>query len=334
MTPSTPALVVLLKIGAMFLVMLVGWVARRRNYLTAETTSTLSRFVVDLAFPALAFTQMLRTTTGAGLREGWVALVLGAGIILLSHLVGWLGRGLAKHPAQRGTFIFLVAVPNWTYLPLVIAAELFGDEGVRTVLLVNLSVQLVFWTLEVWTLRGGALSMSSIRQVLVNPGILATVFGVAIALLAPGTRGLEFVNPVGAAGWELAGGTVVQALALVGSLTIPLSLLVTGAQLGSLDISDHRPSRALVGVLGLRLVVAPAVCIAVFWAVSRVVVFTEAVRLTLCVTAAMPVAVSCGILTERFGGDTSLAARAIFYSTLASLVTVPAVVWIVQQLGW
>ena len=53
--------VVLLKIAAMFLVIVVGWLARRRGFLADEVTATLSRLVVDVAFPALVFTQMLRT---------------------------------------------------------------------------------------------------------------------------------------------------------------------------------------------------------------------------------------------------------------------------------
>ena len=45
---------VLVKITAMFLVILVGWAVRRRGYLAAETTRVLSRFVVDVAFPSLS----------------------------------------------------------------------------------------------------------------------------------------------------------------------------------------------------------------------------------------------------------------------------------------
>jgi predicted permease len=51
------ARVVFVKITALFLVIVVGWLARRRGFLAATFTATLSRLVVDLAFPALVFTQ-------------------------------------------------------------------------------------------------------------------------------------------------------------------------------------------------------------------------------------------------------------------------------------
>ena len=60
-------LIVLLQIAAMFLVILLGWVVRRRAYLTAETTSALSRFLVDVTIPALILTQMLSTINSASL---------------------------------------------------------------------------------------------------------------------------------------------------------------------------------------------------------------------------------------------------------------------------
>jgi predicted permease len=48
----------------------------------------------------------------------------------------------------------------------------------------------------------------------------------------------------------------------------------------------------------------------------------------------MPVAVTCGIIAERYDGDTALASRAIFTSTLLSLLTLPLVLWAFAQLAW
>lgn len=63
---------------------------------------------------------------------------------------------------------------------------------------------------------------------------------------------------------------------------------------------------------------------ALYLAISRVgpTLSPEAALIGLLI-ASMPVAVSCGLFAERFEGDVPLAARAVFYSTLAALVTVP-----------
>lgn len=56
----------------------------------------------------------------------------------------------------------------------------------------------------------------------------------------------------------------------------------------------------------------------------------EVPRLTGYLIAAMPVAISCSIVTERFTGETDLAAKSIFYSTLLSIVTVPVFYFVVR----
>ena len=47
----------------------------------------------------------------------------------------------------------------------------------------------------------------------------------------------------------------------------------------------------------------------------------------------MPVAISCSVMAERYGGDVPLAAQGIFYSTLFSLLTVPAMFFLIQRFG-
>jgi len=59
----------------------------------------------------------------------------------------------------------------------------------------------------------------------------------------------------------------------------------------------------------------------------------ETIRMVTILIAAMPVAISCSVMAERFGGDVGLSAQAIFYSTLFSLATVPAAFYAIQRLG-
>ena len=42
----------------------------------------------------------------------------------------------------------------------------------------------------------------------------------------------------------------------------------------------------------------------------------------------------CLKMTERFSGDTPLAAEGLFYSTFFSLLTVPAIFFLIQRFGF
>jgi malate permease and related proteins len=324
--------VVLIKIAAMFLVIVVGWLARKRGFLADEFTATLSRLVVDVAFPALVFTQMLRTVDAATLRESWYSPLLCGALIIVAYLVGLLASPLFTNNTQRNTFIFLVTIPNWVFLPLPIAEALYGNAGVRIVLLCNAGAQLVLWSFGVWILHGTV--RQSARNLLTNAGLWATALGIVTALIFPATRELESIDPLTASAGGVIGGAIVQALAMVGSLTIPLSLLAIGAQLGGLTIAVHRFPRALWGVLLARLIFAPLLTLVLGWAAIRLgLQIPEMTRMVCYLIASMPVAISCSVMAERYGGDARLAAEGIFYSTFFSLLTVPMIFLLVQRFG-
>jgi malate permease and related proteins len=324
--------VVFLKIAAMFLVIIAGWLARRRGFLAADFTATLSRLVVDVAFPALVFTQMLRTVNAAALRDGWLGPVLCGLVIVMAYLVGLLLAPLFAGGAQRNTFLFLVAIPNWVFLPLPIVQALYGDAGVRTVLLSNAGTQLILWSFGVWILHGSM--REAAKNLWTNIGLWATAAGIFVALLFPAARDLETVNPADAPLGLMLPGALVQALAMVGSLTIPLSLLAIGAQLGELTIAVHRFPKVLWGVLLSRLLFAPLATVALGFAWMKMGgAIPEQTRMIVYLIAAMPVAISCSVMAERFRGDVTLAAEGIFYSTFFSLLTVPAIFFLIQRFG-
>lgn len=331
--PDLQWLIVLVNIAAMFIVILIGWVARRRKYLSAETTSSLSAFVVDVTIPAMVFTSMLRTIDPQKVTENWFLPLLGGSIILISMLVALLFLPIFREIDSRRTFIFLVGVANWIYLPLPIAKALYGNEGERAVLLFNVGAQVLLWTVGVWVLQRSKPGWNSLKNLITNPGLIGTIFGIIVALTIPMTHALETADINTLSGIALVSKTLVTALVIVGSLTIPLSLIVTGAQLGGLDISDHRISFSLVAVLVCRLLLAPIAVVAILWGLTQAgIIIHQIPRMVAYIISCMPVAVSCSMFTERFGGNTSLAARSIFYSTLLSIVTVPALFYLIQYL--
>ena len=320
------SLIVFQKIGVLFLVMLVGWWSARRGWLVASAIKAMSLLVVQVSFPCMVFVQMLGTVSLANLHRGWWVPLFALASMGVAAL---LGRGLIplfRIKQNRRTFVFLVMVPNWVFLPLPIAEGLYGAEGVRFVLLYNLGAQIVLWTLGVWILRGSRTGERVWQTLLGNAGIWATLGGALLALTWPGASRLGHSGSQGLA-WLLADG-FISAMKMVGDLTIPLSLLTIGAQLASLGPVAHFEWRSLVGIVAGRLVAAPLVTMLL---IKGVMLGTGvALQPSDCVTAviivAMPVALSCTLFAERFGGDSEMSSASIFATTLLSLLTVPLLV--------
>jgi len=325
--------IVLLKIATMLLVILVGWALRRKRRLTAEVTNTLGRLVVDVTLPALAFSEILRTVDRPGLCGGWYLPVVGAGIIGVSHLVGTGAGRLFSRAGRRNTFVLLVAIPNWFYMSLPIVRTLYGNDGVRALLLYNVGMHVMLWSLGVWTIRGSRPDLESVRKLCRSPGLVATALGVAMVLLLPAANRIATIDLADARPAEAIAGVFYLAVRMLGSLTVPLSFLVIGSQLGGLELAEHRPTREVCGAVAGRLVLAPAVVVGLFVLAGAAGFEIEGpARMVGYLIACMPAATTCGVFAERFGGDTSMAARTIFYSTLLSIATVPALFFLVGML--
>ena len=320
--------VILLKTAAMFLVIAAGWIARRRGLIAETHLSFLGKLVVDFTFPALVFTQLISTIHASDLRVGWFYPFVGAAVLLISLAAGWVIAEIVRPGSRRRTVKFLVFVPNWIYLPLPIVQATSGSEGVVVLLLYNVGAMTLLWSLGVRILQGPGIGWSGLKNVARNPGLLATFAGVLVALAIPSSHGWGTLDRGSVT--EVVLGASTQALAMVGSLTVPMSLIMTGAQLGGLPLR-MAPDRNLVGVILGRLVLAPVFVLIIGGVLNIIGLPLPAVAAQVTfLIAVMPVGVSSSVFAERFGGDTGLTSQAIFLTTLISLATIPmwaALVW-------
>jgi predicted permease len=125
--------------------------------------------------------------------------------------------------------------------------------------------------------------------------------------------------------------TLLDAIPMLGSLTIPLSLLAIGTQLGAIPLSLRQLPVSLGAVVLARLLVAPLVTIGGLRLLVGLGYPLPAVtRMVVVLLASMPVAIVCSVMAERYGGDARLAAQGVFLSTLFSLLTVPALFYLVS----
>lgn len=114
-------------------------------------------------------------------------------------------------------------------------------------------------------------------------------------------------------------GVVVRAMAFLGDVTVPLAMIVTGAMLGA-ERAGAVWNRHVTGVAALRLIAFPAIAM-VLLVLARMIGFRPeaATSMTLVIISAMPVAVTCSLVAEKYDGDVSLVSHAIFLSTSALL---------------
>lgn len=320
------------KILEIVIIIAAGWMAQRAAFIGENAAAGLSRLVVDLAFPCLVFTQLLRTVDADALVHDWYLPLLGIAIILFSALLGMATAHLFAKEGSRSTYVFLAATPNWVFLPLPIAEALFQDRGVTIILLINVGAQLSLWTVCVAILRGRIPDLRAWQRLLASPGLIAAIGGLLIACLIPSARSLLLEEPSGRSIFTFLLAPVLKAAAGFGAITIPVALLLIGVAMGGLKAGAKKYTSELTGLALTRLLLPLPVALFFFYLAGLVGWHTSAVVRTLvCLVSCMPVAISSSVMAERYNGDAQLSARSIFLTSILSIITLPLLVILVAR---
>lgn len=153
--------------------------------------------------------------------------------------------------------------------------------------------------------RGPPRPLAVLRQLLLNPLLLAVGIGFGVAALG----GL----PPGVA-------PTVQAL---GRASVALGLLCVGAALSRQSFSDRVPTQAVTGVL--KLMVMPAVT----WGLCTAFGVPPLATAVAVIFMALPTAATSYVMARAMGGDAPLMAAITTTEHIAAIVTLPFWVWLV-----
>jgi malate permease and related proteins len=274
-----------------FLVIIVGFVLGKIKKLDMTA-------VVDVLFyigmPALAFTAMIsKKIVLADAGKIWgSALLIMAGTALVALIVFKIAR--FKHSSLYVPIIIMNAVN----IPFPVLSMAYGQEGLLAATLFYIPVTLLSFTVGVMILSRRNWK-DGIIETLKVPAIYGAVLGLIFNLLQIKVPDLLY-NP----------------LQLIGTMVIPLTLLVLGYRLSSVRITDF-PATALAS--GIRV----GVGLGMGLAAVNVFGLTGIARSAVILDAAMPSAANTSILAMKYGNEPELVSSVVFVTTVASLLIIP-----------
>lgn len=277
-----------------------GYAANHLGYLGGETDQKISKLILNITMPAMIVSAVI---TGEELPEISVILsILEVGVVFYALeliFVLTVPRLLPGTAGQKGVYRYTLAFPNVGFIGYPVAVALYGDGALFYAAILALPFNLLSYSLGPLMLAGTG--RFRWRQLL-TPCILSSVLGLVLAL----TR----LRPPAIVG---------EMLDFVGSITVPLSLLVVGSLLAHMSPGKVLRSPKLWVLSVLRLLVMPALLCLVLRGMH-----IEAMVLGIAVSQmGMPVAVNGTLLSMEYGGDTEAMAQVTFLTTLGAIVTIP-----------
>ena len=313
-------------VAPIFVLVMMGYALRRSGVVGARGTAGLSKIVLLVLFPVMVFYRLAVAADPQQIIGDWPVLAWAPVVLIGSALIGVAWHRINHLSADFRTFIYLVGMPNWIYLPLAVAGPIWGDDAVRLIILFNIPTQLILWTAGIALLHGNLRGTNALRYMLTSPGLIAAVAGVLVAF---GFIPLSFVD--GRPGLPLK--ELVPLMHMVGGLTVPMSLVALGLYVGEKAESSAEIFVNTLWVAAGRLLVAPVIIIGLVILLA-LLGFGEnpMIRHVVYLIVTMPVAVSVPLFAAMFGRDRFLASRSVVITTMAGFITSPLLVMLALKM--
>ena len=217
------------------------------------------------------------------------------------------GRKMAA--ANRPILEFAMMFSNAGYMGFPLIQALFGNEGLLYASSYNTVFNILLWTYGYASISGQLEPKQVIKTILRTPAILAVFLGLGIYLL-------QIPVP------EL----IHQPLSQIGALNTPISMIITGIILAGSSLGKVIRDRTVCAVIGLRLLVIPAVCLLIYGLLH--ISFGMASDVVLLLEAC-PCAAITSVFAVQFHYDEEKAAGVVILSTLLSILTLPVTAYII-----
>ena len=300
---------VFLAIVEMCALFAVGGGALKIGYIGRDDIERWSRFTFNVFTPCLSFAAITGNIGRAELKSLWIMPVAGFAFMAAGALLGMAFLPLLRRrtPERKATFVHLCAINNYIFLPLIVAENLFGFGRHTALLMVsNVGSTVGLWTIGVVTLTGVRKdTLRDTAKQILSVNVVAVALAVAAVLFS-----LPVPTPA------------AKLVRTLGSLAVPLTLILTGAALfrDARGVFRHPADACLVAVT--RLVLIPAIYIAVL----KLLPLPREMYEVCFVIAPMPAAVASALVTRLYGGDGEFASQSVVTTTLLAMASVP--LWI------
>ena len=298
-----------IKMVIFVVLMVIGYACAKTGYMDRGFTRTANWLVINIFMSATIINSVLTVEVSMSWAElGESLLVLTVEMLLCYLLAAIASRLLPIRREHAPLFELLLSSSNNIFIALPVAEELFGPMAVFYCSLSCIPFNIMLYTYGVWRLKSGEGGGIRLKDILSVP-LVVTLLSTAIFI---------FRIPVPTALREL--------LSCMSGATMPLSMIVIGASLGSVSLLDAFKLKNwdLYLMSFLRLIVCPLLVLFV----CRLLTDDPVLLYTSVVIGASPSAVIVSVLTMQYDGDGIYSSEGVLHSTVLSMLTIPLMMYL------
>lgn len=291
------------QIISLFIIALIGFYGRKKNIIDDGLSKGLSRLLLEISTPLLIISSFCFKSDASIAANSVKAFVYGFVIFIAIPLMVMLLL-IKVDREKRNILQFAMVFSNCGFMGFPLAQSVLGHEGV-----VYASIFNMFFNISVWTygvmLFSDTRNLKQMRNVVTNPGIIATLIGIIIMM---------FSIPIPS--------VLLDTMKMVGGLTTPISMLIIGSLMASSDIGKAlRDSTIYYGAV-IKLIIIPVV---IFLTASLLNEKSMVIK-TFILMQAMPAGAMTSLFAENYGRGQEYSALIVSFTTMLSLFTIPLII--------
>ncbi len=295
------AIITAKQVVILYCLILAGFAGVKSGVIKPEAKKAFSNLLLYLAVPAMVIHSYISKAD----RSVLVRLPQTFAFSVLAILAGLAITMLCTcrmKGKERPILRFACIFSNAAYMGFPLIEALFGAEG-----LIYASVYVTVFNILLWTVGFGMITgtvepKEVVRTVCTNPVLIAVVIGLVIYLC-------QIPVPE----------VIEQPLALIGNMNTPLSMIITGMMIAGSNLAQMLCDRRILSVVGIRMLLIPAVCFALFFACG----FSGMAAGVVLLLEACPSAAITSVFAVQYSYDEEFAAGSVVITTLLSIVILP-----------
>lgn len=304
-------MVLLQQMGILFVYMMIGYVACKKEYFDQEFGKKLSWLVVNVANPMLAISAVVNNEEQIAKKDFYVTVLLAicfyAFFLILAQI---LPRLIGVQKSDIGVYKMMTTFNNIGFMGFLVIAAAYGNGALIYAVPFSIMFNILCYTWGIQTLCGGGEKGNWKR--IINIGTISGIISIVLFFMQ---------IPVPKMICSLSAG--------LSNLTGPLSMLVIGISIAAMELKDLFTDVKLLKFALIKLLAVP---VAAMLLVCQVI-DNRLICEVFLVMMATPAASMCAMLSQQYGGDYELAAKGVALTTILSVVTMPIVSEIVFHIA-
>lgn len=298
--------VVINQVLILFLIIAIGFIARKKDIITATGGADLTRLLLYVTSPLTIFTSFQLEYSRSMLLGAGQVFAFAVAIHLFALLIGLTIFNRYPEPVKR-VLRFTTIFSNCGFMGFPLLQSIYGKSGVFYGSFYVMVFNLFIWTVGIRIFTG---KQGPWQKVVANPNIIAVGLGLVTFLLP-----LKLPVPL------------YTAMETVASMNTPLSMFLVGATLTEVKPRELFSGGAVYYGSVVRLLLMPFLALLA----TSLLNFPPLLKGVCVLITATPAAALTTPFAAKHNGDIHLSSRLILLSTVLSVITLAFFVFLLSR---